>query len=276
MNMRLPTLACASLLLLPSAAVAQEMASGTYVQLTKLHRQDAFFRDRKQLTGLVCVVTDPGLTLNRPGFYGGPTRCSDGQDYYWYLAAFDVVAPEVAAMFGLTDAAAVAADSPWTVGSRVRIRAVSSADAYASSSSSLTGRTCTVKDMPLTATGAEWWAGSLLCDTGGEYYFYQVAVDPIDASQMVAVGVVGDGAAVGAAAASTAASTGGFRPGAAVKITHIANEDSLSARRDALVGHGCSVLDSALVPTGDGVYAGRLFCDDGQTYQFFKVGVAAQ
>jgi hypothetical protein len=272
MNLRLPTLACASLLLLPSLAAAQDMASGTYVQLTKLHRQDAFFGDRKQLTGLVCVVTDPGLTLNRRGFYGGPTRCSDGQDYYWYLAAFDVVAPEVAAMFGLTDAAVAASASPWAVGARVRIRAVSSADAYASSSSSLTGRTCTVKDMPLTATGAEWWAGSLLCDTGGEYYFYQVAVDPENEAPTVAVGVLGTGATVGAGAASTS----GFGPGAAVKITHIANEDSLSARRDALVGHGCSVLDSALVPTGDGVYAGRLFCDDGQTYQFFKVGVAAQ
>lgn len=270
---RLSILAAASMLVAPNA-LAQDVAPGTYVQLSKLHRQDAFFRDRKQLLGLVCVVTDPGLVENRAGLYGGPTRCGDGQEYYWYLAGFEVVAPEVAAVFGLTDAATANAASPWTVGTRVRIRSVSSADAYAASGTTLSGKECTVKDAPLTATGADWWAGSLMCDSGGEFYFYQVAVDPVEPSG--AAGTASAGTASAGAAAGTSTGANPFGIGALVKITGVDPLDQLSSSGGALVGQACSVVGAPLVSSAPGYWAGQLFCPDGKTYQFLKVGVTAQ
>jgi hypothetical protein len=63
-------------------------------------------------------------------------------------------------------------------------------------------------------------------------------------------------------------------PGKLVKVVDLAPADALYPTRAALVGHTCSVVEAALVPSGDGVYAGRLFCDDGKSWQVFKATVA--
>jgi hypothetical protein len=252
----------------PSLALAGDLAAGTYVQLSALHRRDAFFPDRKALVGLVCVVNEPGLAENREGFYGGPTTCSDGQEYYWYLAGFEMVTPDVAAMFGLTTgpAAEASAEIPWSVGSRVRIRAVSAADAYAEQSATLAGKTCSVKDAPLTPTGEDWWAGALACDGGSEYYFFQVAVDAADGAAPSAPAPTGGTTAAAGAPA-------GVGPGKLVRIESIDAADAFYGARDGLVGKRCTVMEAALVSSGGGSHAGRLFCEDGKNYQFFKVGV---
>lgn len=268
----LPTFVAALLGATPLFAAAGEVSAGTYVQLTSVHRRDAFFPDRKSLVGLVCVVNEPGLVENKAGLYGGPTTCSDGQEYYWYLAGFEMVTPDVAAMFGLAPTAAgsgTAESIPYGVGTRVRIRAVSSADAYAEQSAALAGKTCAVKDAPLSATGEGWWAGSLVCDDASEHYFFQVAVDAADGTAPVA------GASASTAVTSgTSAPASGVAAGKLVRIDAIDAGDAFFGARASLIGKRCTVMESALVPSGGGSHAGRLFCEDGKNYQFFKVGVS--
>ncbi|MFZ5477014.1 MAG: hypothetical protein ACOZNI_09595 [Myxococcota bacterium] len=271
---------------LVGAALAQDfVASGSAVRIAGVGRKDAFWRYRDDLVGLFCTVDEPGLYPSKRKWLGGSLTCEDGGQYYFYqvqveyadwtppadgygvLGVIGGVEGGMEGGLGLGGGGAYVdpyAPAPsWPVGARVKLTDVSPADAHYPNRASIVGKACAVLEGPLAESGEGWWTGGVKCDDGTDFYFYQVAVTAGDAA-----------APAGISAAGTAVSpAGGVAAGKMVKITDVAAADALAGERAKLVGRTCSVVEAALVPSGDGLYAGRLFCDDGKSYQFFKVGV---
>lgn len=276
---------------LAAAPLPDPLPTGTAFVLTGIDKQDAFYRERKSLVGLACRVAAPGLDPNDRKHFGGPVVCNDGEDYYFYKIRLEVLDEEAALAarvpaVPLPSAAAAAigqgdgvvpgtddeapsgpppphestsqtpttAASAWPTGARARIASVSAEDAYAQEAAVLKGKACTVADQPLSESGNGWWSGQLQCDDGTGYYFYQVSLTPT---------------------ASAASATGNLAAGKLVKVLAVDALDTLYPLRSALEGHTCSVSEAPMVPSGPDLYAGRLFCDDGNQWQVFRVKVAA-
>lgn len=259
-----------------SAWAADDVAPGATVVIKKVSPQDAFFYDRKALVGLLCAVEADGLHSQGKGkWVGGSMTCVNGQNYYFYKVAVEegYFGVDYAGITGHALGEQPVSDSPWQVGARVQITGLSADDAHYGSASGLVGQTCTVKDAPLESSGDAWFSGQLQCDNGIDLYYYQVSVVAAGAAPAPATTAASTGPA---APAGPAAPSGAAYPaGKMVKIVDIAPSDLLHAQKDAVIGRTCSVVESALVDTGDGWLAGRFFCDDGKSYQAFKVKVAA-
>jgi hypothetical protein len=264
-------------------AFAQSLSEGTTVKITALSPQDAFFQQRKAIVGLVCGVEEPGLDPqgNSKKWYGGAVTCGEAGNYYFYKVAvqpgdfgisYEVLTGHAVGepMPGTSEPAddssdAAEASALWPTGARVRITDVSAQDAHVGDKATLVGQACTVADAALSGAGESWFSGQLKCDGGWSGYFYQVSVAGLAASAPV----------VGATAPVAAPVASEWGAGKMVKIVDFAAVDALYATRAALIGKTCSVVEAALSPTGEGFYAGRLFCDDGKSYQTFKVKVVA-
>lgn len=264
--------------LAPVAHAAEPVPAGTTVRISKLSRQDAFFSSRKSIVGLVCGVDDPGLHWQGQKWYGGTLDCGGGDSYYFYKVAveqgdFGDYAAITGHAFGEgSEDTYAATDSPWPAYSRVRIAAISPEDAHVNDAATIVGQACTVADAGLEVTGEGWFSGQLKCDNDTSWYFYQVGVTALDAAAPTGSTSVTPTfpaltpTVLGAAAAA-------FPAGKMVKVVDIAPADALHATKTEVIGRMCSVVESPLHPTGDGWYAGRLFCDDGKSYQVFMAKV---
>ncbi|MDP2310382.1 MAG: hypothetical protein Q8P18_30475 [Pseudomonadota bacterium] len=257
-------------LALAGAAFAQDsIPAGSVVRVKAVGKADAFFKQRKGIVGLVCGVEDPGLDPQSKKFYGGSMTCGEAGNFYFYQVAVELgdFGLDFETLTGRTLEASrePTLDSPWPVGARVRVRDVSADDSYHKDRAGIIGLDCTVKDSALSDAGEGWFSGQVQCDNGTGYYFYQVGVD--------APGTVS--AAVPTGALPAAAAESPFPAGKMVKVLDIGAADALYPTRTALVGRTCSVVEAPLVATGEGFYAGRLFCDDGKSYQGFMLKVGA-
>ena len=141
-----------------------------------------------------------------------------------------------------------AAQTVWRPGTWGTITAISDEDAYASQRDELRGLRCRVADRPLETTGEGWWSGEVACGDRA-LYFYQVALTP-------EVRFVVDMT---------------WPAGTLVKVAAVEETDAHHAARARLEGRTCSVIHTALVPTGPTTFGGRLFCDDGSTWQVLRV-----
>lgn len=291
------------------AAGPRVIPAGTAVQIVEISPKDAFWRFRGELLGSECVVGETALVRRKGRWYGGELACDDGQPYYFYQVRVFVgsygggvgwttgpepAPPELAldpddlAMVGTPDkrdgdgvvvagasparetpAPVVEAASEWAVGAPVRIRAVSAADATSTRAPPVAGMACTVQE-PLTRTGDAWVSGTLRC-AGADTFFYQVALDAYPTA----------GAAAGSVPAGRAGRkadgrlTGEVLPaGRMVRIVDVAAQDANHADRARLVGTTCTVTEAALMPSGDGWYAGRLFCGEMGARAVSRVAVA--
>lgn len=184
-------------------------------------------------------------------------------------------------------------------GSIVRIEKISKADAYFKQRKAVVGLVCGVGADGLHPQNARWYGGALTCNDGTEYYFYEVAVelgdfgvdyptltghalwepkpgDPIGFGGAPADAPLASGpVATAVAVAAPPAEVFDFPAGKMVKVVDLAPADALHAEKSTLVGRLCVVVESPLHPTSEGHYAGRLFCDDGKSYQVFMAKVVA-
>lgn len=277
----LGALTVAALAASPSAYAADDIPEGAVVRITGISKQDAFFDSRKGITGLVCGVEEGGLSYKRGKFYGGSVTCGEAGNFYFYEAAFEV-GPfgDYEALTGhavgapAVDSNSGDASSPWQRGAVVRITGLSQGDAHVGASSTLVGKVCTVMDSPLSSTGEPWFSGQLACGADGEWYFYQVSVEAATVAPSTTAPVATPGTVPAAPAAPTAA-VSPFAAGKMVKVVDIAPADAFYATRASVIGRTCAVVETPLFVTGPDLYAGRLFCDDGKTWQVFQAKVAA-
>lgn len=268
-------------------ALPDYIEAGAVVRITGVGPADAFYRNRKELKGFYCGVEEGGMTREKGKFYSGSITCGEAGNYYFYNVAvevgdwgidYSVLTGHAVGepMPGSDTSSYSAAASPWTVGTRVVITGISSADAHVGDAPRLVGRTCTVAGDPLSSTGDVWFSGQLNCDGGEERYFYQVSVAAAGAATpapaTVPVGVVGTPAP---ATTTGAAAPSPFGAGKMVKVVDVGTSDALYATRATIVGHTCTILENPLLAMPEGWYAGRLFCDDGKSYQLLQVKVAA-
>lgn len=274
------------------------VATGTSVRIVAVGRKDAFWRFREDLVGQVCIVGDPGLVqqsggLRRNPYYSGALACPDDQELYFYqvkvepgidggvvshvightLGDLPFPVPEAPAPGPAGPELAVENVTPWPVGTRVRIRDLSAADANVSRRASLLGQRCTVTDAPLAPTGDAWLSGALLCDDGLDYFFFQVALEPADgiAPSVAASGASGDGPS---RKADGRLQGEAVPAGRMVRVVDVGPADRHHADRASLVGRTCAVLEGPLVPSVGSFYAGRLFCEGGTSWQLYQVAVA--
>lgn len=258
----------ALLALLAPALAAEPLPPGAPVRIVELGRKDAFWRFRDEIAGLRCRVEEPGLFPNGRRWLGGPVLCEDGQVYYFYQVAAELLPPTTALRIPSPPAPEVAAglageggliaprvaQTAWPPGTRVRVDELSSTDSHYPDRSHLVGRVCVVTDDPLIEDPEGWVGGQLRCDPGGDLFFYQARVSRL----------------------TTPASPGAAWPaGRTLKVREVALTDAHYARRGEVEGRVCTVVEDALAATGEGLWAGRLFCEDGRSWQFFKVAVDA-
>lgn len=239
--------------------------AGTVVILTDVGPKDAFFRQRKYIKGLACGVEEGGMTREMGKWYSGSVTCGAEDNFYFYnvAIALDTSGYDYAALTGHAPGEPMPGSepSPWPAGARVEILGISNMDAHVGLSASLVGTTCSVTGLGLTAAGEDWFSGQLTCDGIGDYYFFQVRVGAADAS--------------GAAVAGPSAGASAFAAGKLVKVADIGPADAHAAARGELVGRTCTVVEVPLYALPDGWFAGRLFCDDGKSWQLLQVKVAA-
>ncbi|MDP2315581.1 MAG: hypothetical protein Q8P41_21965 [Pseudomonadota bacterium] len=259
------------------ASAQETVPSGVIVRITGIGREDAFFKQRKDIVGTVCGVEDPGLEPQSKKWYGGAMTCGDAGNYYFYQVSVEVgdFGYDYEALTGHAPGAAVVTDSPWQVGARVQVTDVSAEDAHIDERSEIVGQTCTVSGAALEASGDPWFSGQLKCDNGMDVYFYQVAVGAPGAAPTTSGAVAPSIASPVAVPSTTPTVAADYPAGKMVKVVDIAPADALYPTRAALIGHTCSVVESALAPINDGYYAGRLFCDDGKSYQVFMAKLSA-
>lgn len=286
------TLARAGALLLGAFALSapahaqQAVPAGSVVRIGAVGKEDAFFKQRKGIVGLVCGVEDPGLDLQsakgRKVWYGGSMTCGEAGNYYFYQVAVEVgdFGWDFESLTGRTLEASrlPTEETPWPVGTRLRVREVSADDSYHKDRAGIIGQTCTVRDNALSSAGENWFSGQVQCDNGIEYYFYQVSVEApgaVTSPPLATPPLATPDASTGVPTATTAAAASPYPAGKMVKVVDVGAVDALYATRTTLIGRTCSVIEAPLVATGEGFYAGRLFCDDGKSYQGFMLKVAA-
>ncbi len=274
-----------------AARGARVIPAGEAVRIESISKKDMFWRYRDELVGQVCLVGEPGLVRHRGKWYGGEITCADGFELFFFqvevsrgdfgdavlaltkrppIAERDPAVPDAGAgaapppdgpFTGFGPTAPVAAD--WPVGARGRITAVSPADATHTRRASLLGRTCEVRDAPLSESGDAWLAGLVRCD-GEDLFFFQVALDPVASAAAEGPGRKADGRLLSAT----------LPVGERVRIVALAATDLYYTERDALIGQACFVAATPLVASGDGWYSGRLACGTAPERQFHQVAVA--
>jgi hypothetical protein len=299
-----------------AAASPEVIPAGTQVRIEAVSRRDAFWRFRDEIVGMICVVGEPGLERHRRKWHAGLVTCAGAEEYYFYevevtpgdygvdlasLLATAAVEPEPpeedptppvpapAPARPASPAPPSAWSSDWPVGATGKIRAVSPADETYNRKPSVVGWVCTVVDEPLARSGEGWLSGSLRCD-GKDWFFFQVALDPTSAVPEPAPIAAASPApasappalATGAGPSSVARKADGrltgtpIPAGRIVRVVDISSSDLYFSDRRAWTGKVCTVAEAPLLPTGEGWYAGRLFCGEGAQRQFYQVAVAPE
>lgn len=147
----------------------------------------------------------------------------------------------------------------FSAGDAVRIRDVSTEDAFHSSREELVGQICTV-DAAVTANEAGWISGAVTCP-GSSYYFFEVALEPAPKAAPVPGSAI-----VGVRASGRTVSAGNT-----FRIADIDPEDAYYAERERYLGLTCTASD-ALNEQAPGWYSGSATCEGSDLY-FYKVGI---
>jgi hypothetical protein len=218
-------------------------------------------------------------------------------------------------MLGLSLLGAAQAAKPperVSVGTPVRIVAVSKDDAFWPNRTALEGLRCEVTAPGLERSRKSLYGGPMVCADGESYYFYQVRVEilPAEAGPTVVTATVpaaspapAGGAAPGSAPAlaptaappaaeglpankdermrlalrdlrnsETAATP--WPVGRAAILRSVSADDAYHAELETLRGQRCVVQDEALESTGQGWWSGAMLCDGVERY-FFQASLDA-
>lgn len=145
-------------------------------------------------------------------------------------------------------------------GTRVRVVAISSQDAYYPQRDSIIGKTGKVDRMdPSGSTSDCWFGGQFHGDDGVDRYFYQVALQVLPAS----------GSACPAGAYTGAALTSGTR----VRVLTVSAEDAYSKKRYVVEGK-VGKTDGNWKKSGSPCwYTGQFYGDDGTSAYFYQASV---
>lgn len=172
----------------PPEAIRRPIGAGEAVRIVGLSSQDAYYPDRGSVIGKTCYPTDH-MSQNAEGWHGGPMRCWDGENYYFFMVALAVdpthssvdlptgsegyaapVSP-FAEDDGLSLPAGTLAD-----GTPVVIRGISEEDAFYNDRAEFIGKECRVTGDLHPQGDGDWFGGGLTCKKK-YYYFYKVRVD---------------------------------------------------------------------------------------------------
>lgn len=146
------------------ATTPPPLDAGTRVRIVEVHPEDAYYDDRAKLEGVICTAGgDPNPAPD--GWVGGPFRCDNGQEPYFYRVMVE----------RLGDAPA----TPPTAqeqqeGDRWRIVDVHKDDGYYGSRERMIGLVCTIESPNVHGDGTV--GGQFRCNNGQEPYFYKAMV----------------------------------------------------------------------------------------------------
>lgn len=173
----------------PPEALRRSIRAGEAVRIVGLSSEDAYYPDRGAVIGKACYPTDD-LTQNAEGWHGGPMRCWDGENYYFFMVALasdpthasqDLLRPTPGAPSPsdlLTEDPTALPELPGTLadGTAVVIRGVSEEDAFYADRADFIGKECRVTGDLHPQQDGKWFGGGLTCKKK-YYYFYKVQVD---------------------------------------------------------------------------------------------------
>jgi hypothetical protein len=208
------------------AETSSTIAAGTLVKVVGLHQEDAYSSGG---SGSIIGITgrpDSGLTNNGGCWFGGPFTDVNGNSYYFYKAAMDVVQAEAPLAAGCP---AGAQRGNVRSGQRLTVLGVHPEDAYYGGTTINIGDSVTTTG-DLTSDGC-WLSGPAVHQNGTSLYFYKVALGTSGASRPTAPsGPVDEKSAALAAAGRGGASI-------AASIAALAIDDSLDTGvRTLLIG----------------------------------------
>lgn len=173
----------------PPEALRRSIRAGEAVRIVGLSSEDAYYPDRGAVIGKACYPTDD-LTQNAEGWHGGPMRCWDGENYYFFMVALasdpthasqDLLRPTPGAPSTsdlLTEDPSALPELPGALadGTAVVIRGVSEEDAFYADRADFIGKECRVTGDLHPQQDGKWFGGGLTCKKK-YYYFYKVQVD---------------------------------------------------------------------------------------------------
>lgn len=235
-----------------SAALASPLANGSVFTIRDIASDDAYFSTKASMIGLTCTVNGDMHRTDGQWWAGG-ADCTDGSNYYFYKAAFDVVSISSGTSYsGVAGSTTMA--SPLSEGSTFTVLEIASDDAYYGSKASIEGLSCTVSG-ELSRTDGKWWGGGANCSDGTYYYFYKMSFN------------------AGGSGVSGKYSGYSVPKGASVSVVDVSSDDAFYAYKDALLGQTCKVIKGDLTSTGEGWFAGTLKCGKAKLY-FYQVAVS--
>ena len=244
---------------IPGLRVTHELPTGSVVKILDVASDDAYFSDRSTIMGKTCTL-DGASSFKDGEWHGGSVNCTDGSNYYFYKAAYELVTVG-------GGAAPVVADGRATYsvpnGSRVKVVDIASDDAYYSDRAAIIGKLCTLSEDSSFKDGS-WHGGQVSCADGSSYYFYKAAY--------VVQGLGAVGGAVGGGGAAAIAGDRVMhqvRKGIRVRVLDIASDDAYYSDRGSIIGKRCTTDEPSSYKEG-GWQGGQVRCDDGSSYYFYK------
>jgi hypothetical protein len=187
-------------------------------------------------------------------------------------------------------------------GTVVVVTDVASTDPNKGDRAALLGEVCAVGKTPLVSSGDGWWKGSLACANGVVYTTTAVSVAvPGTLPQPRSVSATAIAAQIDKTIRFDASATPAtpapapvvvappppagpdgapadslrrvVHAGEAVRIVGLSREDAYYSDRESIVGKDCYPTDE-MSYNDDGWHGGPMACWDGDTYYFYKVGLA--
>jgi len=274
---------------LPSVAGAPPrvwIPEGTRVRVFDIGPKDAWYKQRSNLSDLECVVGPGPLKPAKSTWFRGKVQCDDQREYVFLQVTFESLSTLAPTEEGCPIGAWIG--GPLPEGSRVRVLAPSSADAYYGTTDMI-GRTATVAYGELYGSGMSpkscWFGGTLLLDDPSgytpEYYFYQVAVG-LDSkgtgAPVYPYDTGGYGGEAGYPYEEPPCPEGSFlggtvAHGARVRLDDVHPEDAYYDTRFDLVGRMGTVDGDLHNNSGTCWFGGGVLGDDGVSYYFYKAAV---
>ncbi len=150
-------------------------------------------------------------------------------------------------------------------GTRVKVVALSSSDAYYASRGTIVGKVGRVDKMDPTGSGRDcWYGGQFTGDDGSSHYFYQAAFE-----------VLGSGGGGGAGCPSGAYTGSSLSSGTRVKVLTVSSNDAYYSTRGTVEGK-VGRVDGSWSQTGSPCwFAGQFYGDDGSSFYFYQAAVQA-
>jgi len=160
----------------PTDALRRSVLAGEAVRIVGLAPEDAYYEDRGGIVGKACYPTDD-MSQNADGWHGGPMKCRDGDDYYFYKVAL-ASDPTHASQELTRPPSASLPEVRGTLedGTRVVVRGVSDEDAFYPDRADFLGKECKVTGDLHPQDTEGWYGGGLTCKKK-YYYFYKVQVE---------------------------------------------------------------------------------------------------